>query len=1117
MVGRELERGRIEQVLDHARRGPAGMVLEGPPGIGKTAVWREAVQLAFDRGYQVLLTAPAEPDALLTFAGLGDLFDAAVNDVMAGLPDPQRRAFTAALLLEEASETPTDSRALPRAVLTAIRRLAASGPLVVAIDDEQWLDGASARVLAFALCRLRDEPVCVLLARRTGSDSGLWPELAKGFGAAGLETLDIAPLDLRTTDLMLRAQLKRTIPRPVLRRIHAASGGDPLYALTIARELPADRAPVAEIGIPRTLADAMRQHLGRLDPDVRDPLLVVAASSTPTLALLQTVRPELALSHLDRAVRAGVIEVTGERVRFTHPLLASTLYSNASPSRRRELHRTLAAALDDEEERARHMALGAEAPDADVALTLERVAEGAARRGAPEAAADLFGQAARLTPVEQIETRSSRWISAAAMHRVCGNLAHARQLLEELLPELREGPTRGRALLELSMSTRADDFAPVEILDEALAEADGDDRLCALIEVQYAVRMNDLGRFRDDVSHARSALLHAKRTGDNGLVAWVSAAQAGPAWFCGLEVDFKALDDAIAVEDSLDVTTAELPSFAKAQVVFFADQVDRARPEIDSLWQRAERRSEELEGAFILFHLVFLEWFAGNHHEARRLFALCEEARDQGDFMIDLFLAWGEAAFALGRGQLTEARSKAKQLIDAAVNKAFVLIGIVGSQLYAQADLWDGLSAEVHERLSVLRESLVDNGFGFMGSLGLGLWTLDAEALIALDRLDDAEAVLNDYANRARRSENPHARAIARRCRGLLLAARSEVSEAIDEMDAALADHARRPLAPEVARTLVEKGALERRAKRKRAAKQTLEQAAAMLEPLDAAVLKDRARDELSRIGLRRATVEDGLTPAQTRVAELVVAGKSNREIANTLYMSQRSVESHLTKIYREFGVRSRAQLLAALAKTATDSPIKPERTNGDRSADTSARRGSHPGHEDGRSPQRVRRAFMFTDIVDSTPLVSVLGDDAWTHLLQWHDRTLRNLFGSHLGEEVDHAGDGFFVAFERADAAVRCAAEIQQRLDRHRQQNGFAPKVRIGVHLDEANYLAGDYHGHGVHLAARIAAQAQGGEVLVSRETLKAVRPAVKVGKPRTAQLKGVSQNVELVPVIWA
>jgi len=222
--------------------------------------------------------------------------------------------------------------------------------------------------------------------------------------------------------------------------------------------------------------------------------------------------------------------------------------------------------------------------------------------------------------------------------------------------------------------------------------------------------------------------------------------------------------------------------------------------------------------------------------------------------------------------------------------------------------------------MHTLRESFVNEGFAAIAFYTLGVWTLDIEALIALGRLDDADTVLRDLTSRARRAGNPNAQAIAHRCHGLLLAAQGNIPEAIDEMDAALADHARRTLPPELARTLVDKGALLRRAKQKRAAKQTLEQALTLLEPLDAEILKARARDELSRIGLRPATPSNGLTAAQTRVAELVAAGMSNQEVATTLYMSTRSVESHLTKIYRELGIRSRSQLATALTATQ-DSP----------------------------------------------------------------------------------------------------------------------------------------------------------------------------------------------------
>jgi class 3 adenylate cyclase len=167
-------------------------------------------------------------------------------------------------------------------------------------------------------------------------------------------------------------------------------------------------------------------------------------------------------------------------------------------------------------------------------------------------------------------------------------------------------------------------------------------------------------------------------------------------------------------------------------------------------------------------------------------------------------------------------------------------------------------------------------------------------------------------------------------------------------------------------------------------------------------------------------------------------------------------------------------------------------------------------GHE------RVRKAFMFTDIVGSTPLVEALGDDAWTDLLRWHDNTLRAQFTAHFGQEVHHTGDGFFVAFTTPESALRCAECIQRKLATQRRMSGFAPQVRIGVHVDEATSAADDYRGRGVHVAARVGAEAGAGEILVSRDTLDAAGPEFISGESHTVALKGVSQPVELLTVRW-
>jgi len=172
-----------------------------------------------------------------------------------------------------------------------------------------------------------------------------------------------------------------------------------------------------------------------------------------------------------------------------------------------------------------------------------------------------------------------------------------------------------------------------------------------------------------------------------------------------------------------------------------------------------------------------------------------------------------------------------------------------------------------------------------------------------------------------------------------------------------------------------------------------------------------------------------------------------------------------------------------------------------------------------GRVPEaarRVQRTFMFTDIVGSTSLIESVGDDAWNDLRHWHDQVLRAAFVAHGGEEVDHAGDGFFVAFPDTSNALECAVGIQQLLGEHRRTHGFAPRVRIGLHADAATQEGSEYQGLGVHLAARIGSQATGDEVLASQETATAADGQWRFSAPREVQLKGISSPVRVVSVEW-
>ena len=161
-------------------------------------------------------------------------------------------------------------------------------------------------------------------------------------------------------------------------------------------------------------------------------------------------------------------------------------------------------------------------------------------------------------------------------------------------------------------------------------------------------------------------------------------------------------------------------------------------------------------------------------------------------------------------------------------------------------------------------------------------------------------------------------------------------------------------------------------------------------------------------------------------------------------------------------------------------------------------------------------KTFLFTDIVRSTDLVSAIGDDAWLDVVRWHDEKLRSLFAGHGGEEVDHAGDGFFVAFDDPASAIGCAVAIQRALADHRRAHGFAPSVRIGVHATAATRSGRIYRGKGVHEAARIAALAEGDEIIASRDTVTSSARSITVVDAREVRLKGISDPVEIVRIDW-
>ena len=250
IVGRDEELGSLHAFLDRATGGPAALVLQGEAGIGKSTLWVAGVEGARERGFRVLSSRPAEAESGLAHSGLGDLFEDVLEQVLPELPAPRRRVLAIALLLEEREAVPpADPRALAVAVRTTLGALAKDEPVVVAIDDVQWLDGSSGSALAFALRRL-EEDVRLLLTRRV--EEGIAPpELETAIHADRIERLRVGPLSVGATHELLRQPLGRTFARPTLLRLHEASGGNPFYALELARALPPDVDPTQPLPVPR--------------------------------------------------------------------------------------------------------------------------------------------------------------------------------------------------------------------------------------------------------------------------------------------------------------------------------------------------------------------------------------------------------------------------------------------------------------------------------------------------------------------------------------------------------------------------------------------------------------------------------------------------------------------------------------------------------------------------------------------------------------------------------------------------------------------------------------------------------------------------------------------------
>jgi DNA-binding CsgD family transcriptional regulator len=915
IVGREAELAALAGFLDEARVAPAAALVEGPAGAGKTTLWKHAVATAAEGLYRVLRSRPVESETALAYAALGDLFDGIVEPALRALPRPQRRALSVALLEADAVGRPPEPRAVATATLAAVRSLSFVDPVLVAIDDAQWLDPPSADVLRFVARRLESEPVGVLEVHRSAEGGNDPLGLVSSFRDRPLTRVGVGPLPLADFTGMVRARLQVDFPRSTVRALHRVAGGNAFFGLELARALVERGASLdatEELPIPQSLRELVLDRLGGLSGEARSTLLLAAALAQPTSELVEAaLAGDGASVSLEEAVAAGVIEFDGDRIRFAHPLLASVLLADAAPVRRRRVHRRLAEVVSDPEERARHLALGSAQPDAEVAGALDEASLHASARGAPSAAAELAELAVRLTQPRAKDELLRRQRECGAQLLASGEILRARALLDDVVAQLPFGTERAAALLLLAQ-TRQDDFAvTIELLDQAIREAQKDPSLLARVHWARSEVSLVSGDLDTAMLHTRAAIAPAEETGDQGLAA-LALGQAGGLELLAGDITPGLLERAVELEQAAGWLPAyESPSRTLGLRRMFTGRFDEARAAFERALQRALEQGDDVSRGGLLLHLSELEVRAGNWKRAQVLaedgFALVEQlGLDQARSA----LLYARALVASHLGQVENAREAAEEGLALSRAAHERIYGIYNASVLGFLELSLGDPAAADERLRPL--------VGEVGGLSRGepsVYPLLAdalEALIAVGELEEAHRRLEELERRARLYASPWAALVSARARVLLQSA--EGNAGADGSDEALVAAERYAAPFERGRTLLALGIAARKARRNRAARAWLDEACLVFESLGARLWLDQARSEYARIG-GRSPRPGRLSPTESRIAELVAAGRTNRQVAGALYMSPKTVEWNLSKIYRKLHVRSRTELAAKLSR----------------------------------------------------------------------------------------------------------------------------------------------------------------------------------------------------------
>ena len=889
------------------------VLVTGPIGIGKSALLDAVAEEHAARGIAVLRGSPVESDRRLAHSTLVDLLADLDHDLFDALSGRRRAAVDAALIRTgSAARCGGDVLALRLGVLDLLGALAELQPVLLVLDDAQWVDRPSAETLAFVIRRLHGRPVSTVLA----VDRWPLPPRAPQVCAAPVARVPVGPLNPADLDLMVTSHLGLRSESRHSARLHAASGGNPRLAIEL--------ASTQDGALPPGARDLLDRQLAQLTRPARSALLFAALAAEPSVPLLERAGLPTAGDSLREAAEHGLVELDAAgAVRFTATALADLLRHEAPGAEQRAAHARLARAVADPVERSRHRAMASTAADQDLAAALDDAAATARRRGARSAAAELSWLAAERTPPGQPDAAVLRMVAAAVDAAAAGDLDRVGRAVRAVYTRTEAPTARVGALLALIDASGQDLDGQDAAFARVVLDAGGDPALLAKVHCRLAVRANLAGapaRARDLAAQAAALAVVA---GDRTAEALALTLTARMQRVLGDPVARLTLDAALAVPTPPGTVPLHCgPRYVHARLAFFDDHLEEARTELFALLAEAERDGG-VEGIVELSRSVAeLDAKAGRcteaAHYAHRAYRMSQEhGLSAGPACYTM------AAVCVAAGSFVEAIGYARhgsQVAEHEHDRIYLSrnLCVLGMAQVATEDVADALSA-----LLAVRD--LETGQGCVDPSML-CWQAELAGALARSRRTAEAAELGERtAATAERLGQPGVLAQLDRA----AAVRHVVCDELDAAAALLRDAGERftalGLPIEQARTALFLGRVERRRRHHPAARAALHGAYQTFDSCGATAWLPLVNRQLAELDGAGAGASAGvgasdaarqhplLTSAEWEVASRAARGTSNREIAAQLFLSVKTVEAMLTSTYRKLGIRSRTALAVNL------------------------------------------------------------------------------------------------------------------------------------------------------------------------------------------------------------